>query len=234
MFNPKTTTDDYIYLIVTHECNMHCPFCVDLNRGKNEYISIENVYKAINYCIENNVKTITILGGEPTLHPQIRRIAYLIKAHGLDIVMTTNYTKPDEVKYLDRYVDSFNISHYNQKELPKQKDFKADLTLSKLIFKGQLDNKKDLDDFIDKYKDDFSDLKFSTLTNINAFTNRVNDISDFLNTLPIEKTVTIMGEIQGQYYRNYLIKRFDVPATENAYCKRSMKMHVNGEMRRSW
>ena len=235
MFDPRTTTDDYIFLIVTHECNMNCPFCVDLQRGKKEFISIENVVKAVDYCLENNISTVTILGGEPTLHPEIIRICAILKESGLNVVMTTNYSLPKVVKELDdkRLVDSFNISHYNQKELPFTIDFNADLTLSKLLFKGGIDTKEKLDNFIFTYSYRFDDIKFSTLTNINDFTNKTKDLP-FLDELEIDKKETIMGEIEGHYYRGLLIKRFDIPAKEKTYCKRSMKMHSNGELKRSW
>jgi len=235
MFNSNTTTDDYMFLIVTHECNRKCAFCVDKDRGKKQYISIKNVQKAINYALKNNLKTITILGGEPTLHPKIIDICKLIKSYNFKIVMTTNYDKPELIATLDKYhlVNSFNISHYNQKELPKQKDFYADLTLSKLLFKGGIDTKEKLDKFINENKYRYNDIKFSTLTDINDFTHKNKNLP-FLNELPINKKVTIMGEIEGHYYRNYLIKRFDIPATKNTYYKRSMKMHTNGELKREW
>lgn len=235
MFNPCITTDDYIFLVVTHECNRNCAFCVDLQRGKREYISLEDVKKACEYCVSNNVKTVTVLGGEPTLHPEIIDICTMLKHYDLYVVMTTNYSDPEIVRLLDKWelVDSFNISHYNQEQLPNAKDFRADLTLSKLLFKGGIDNKEKLDAFINKYQDQFDDIKFSTLTDINNFTHENKDVP-FLNDLPIDKKVTIMGEIEGHYYRGYLIKRFDIKATEQAYCKRSMKMHPNGELKRTW
>jgi len=233
MFNSKTTTNDYIFLIVTHECTKRCPFCIDSERGKKEYITLANVKKAIDYCIDNNVGTITVLGGEPTCHSDIIDICRLIKSYGLNIVMTTNYMNPVVVKALDGIVDSFNISHYDQDVLPKQEDFKSDLTLSKLLIKDDIDTKEKLDAFIDTYQNDFNDIKFSTLTDINEFTRTHKDLP-FLNDLLIDRKVTIMGEIEGHYYRGYLIKRFDIKATDNYYCQRSMKMHVNGILKRTW
>jgi organic radical activating enzyme len=193
------------------------------------------VKKACEYCVANNVKTVTVLGGEPTLHPEIIDVCMILKRYGLNVVMTTNYSKPEIIRLLDTWelVDSFNISHYNQTELPNANDFKADLTLSKLLFKGEIDSKEKLDMFINKYQDQFDDIKFSTLTDINDFTHENKDLP-FLDNLWIETKVTIMGEIQGHYYRGYLIKRFDIKATEQAYCKRSMKAHPNGELKRTW
>jgi len=181
MFCSNTTTSDYIFLIVTHECDRNCAFCVDKDRGKQEYITMENAAKAVQYCLDNDIKTITILGGEPTLHPFIASICSMIRYYGINIVMTTNYSKPSVVAYLDKFVSSFNISYYDQKHLPKQKDFNADLTLSKLLFKGGIDTREKLDNFIDKHQNDFNDLKFSTLTDINKFT---HDHKDLLFLVP--------------------------------------------------
>lgn len=235
MFDSKTTTDDYIFLIVTHECNRNCPFCVDLKRGRKEYISIENVKKAVDYVLKNKIKTITIVGGEPLIHPEIEQICGIIKNNKIKIVMTTNGDNWELMKDLDNnfLVNSFNLSHYGQDFRQHKIDYYADITLSKLLFKGGIDTKEKLDNFIDKYKNQFDDIKFSTLTNINEFTKKTKDLP-FLDKLSVDKKVTIMGEIEGHYYKNYLIKRFDIPATEKTYSKRSMKMHINGELKREW
>ncbi len=81
----------------------------------------------------------------------------------LKLILTTNYSKPDIIKQLDGIIDNFNISFYNQNILPKQKDFKSDITLNVLLHKKQLNTKDELDNFIDKYKE-YGQLKFSTLS----------------------------------------------------------------------
>ncbi len=43
-FNYNINVDDCT-LIVTHECNKNCKFCIDKYRGTAEYISIETCYK---------------------------------------------------------------------------------------------------------------------------------------------------------------------------------------------
>ena len=103
------------------------------------------------------------------MHPRVVEIAKKIKKTGFQIVLTTNYSKPDVVKALDKYIDSFNISFYNQQELPNQKDFTADLTLSTLLYKGRIDSKEKLDNFISEYGGRYH-LKFATLSVCNAWT----------------------------------------------------------------
>jgi molybdenum cofactor biosynthesis enzyme MoaA len=50
MFNVNTKVSDYMSIVVTHECNKQCPFCIDRNRGKQEYISVQNVINALKYA----------------------------------------------------------------------------------------------------------------------------------------------------------------------------------------
>ena len=49
MFDPTITTADYMSIIVTHECNRNCPFCVDKHRGESEFITMESVNKAVSF-----------------------------------------------------------------------------------------------------------------------------------------------------------------------------------------
>jgi hypothetical protein len=109
MFTPDQTTYDYMSLVLTHECNKKCPFCVDAYRGSGEVISLENVRNALRFAGENEIKDILIIGGEPTLHPAVEIIAGMVKDAGFRSILTTNYTKPATVKALDGLVDERNL-----------------------------------------------------------------------------------------------------------------------------
>lgn len=228
-FNYNINVDDFATLIVTHECNKNCKFCIDKYRGNDEYISIENVIKSMKYAKKNNIKEILIVGGEPTLHPKIIEISKIIKKFGFKTILTTNYSKPDIIKQLDGIIDNFNISFYNQNILPKQKDFKSDITLNVLLHKKQLNTKDELDNFIDKYKE-YGQLKFSTLSICNDWTEK-NQKLDYLDQLK-GKNIILFGEIEGIIYRDCIIKRFDKIVNTNS--KQSIKFHVDGEISRSW
>ena len=229
MFKSNTKTSDYMSIVLTHECNRQCPFCIDQYRGRNEYISLLNVQRAINFAKAHNIKDVLLVGGEPTLHPQVIEIAKMIKGAGLKTILTTNYSKPDVVKALDKYVDSFNISYYNQAELPNQRDFTADLTLSVLLFKGGIDSKEKLDKFIEKYRDKYH-LKFSTLDVCNDWT-RAHQNSDWLDDIGAKKVV-LFNEIEGLFYKDTIIKRYDRLLNPNA--EQSYKCHVDGVIKQSW
>lgn len=229
MFNINTATSDYMSLIVTHECNKKCPFCIDKYRGNKEYISMGNVYRAMRFAFSSKIKDILIVGGEPTLHPKILEITRIVKSYGFNVILTTNYSKPEIVKSLDKYIDSFNISFYNQTELPNQDLFTADVTLSALITKKTLHTKEKLDSFIDKYRHRYN-LKFSTITVCNKWT-KENQIVNYLDDIS-EKDVVLFNEIRGTFYRGFIIKRYDRIINKNAW--QSFRCHVDGEISKSW
>ena len=229
MFDGKVKTTEFGSLVVTHECNKYCRFCIDKYRGRYEYITLENVIKALNKAKSLNLKEILIVGGEPTLHPNIVEIAKLVKEYGFKSILTTNYTKPSIIKQLDGIIDCFNISFYNQKELPMQCDFISDITITTLIHKKQLPNTNELNSFIDKYQN-YGHLKFSTLTSCNEWTRQMQNVY-YLDTLNAEKLV-LFDEIEGLKYRGHIIKRNDKVIKENPY--QSYKFHVDGEISQSW
>lgn len=198
MYNAKTTENDYVTLIVTHECNRHCPFCIDRYRGNNEYIKMVDVRRGLEFAKEFGAKDILLLGGEPTLHPEIVEIAKEVKRYGFNCVLTTNYSNPEVVRSLDGIVDSFNISYYGQRNLPDQKDFISDITLSTLIWKGRFQSLADFDEFIDQYGSRFH-LKFSTLEGCNDWCVRHQKV-DFLDNLPGAEDIVLFGNNLGHIY----------------------------------
>jgi hypothetical protein len=229
MFDGKIKTSEYGSLVVTHECNKNCPFCIDKYRGRNEFITMENVENALCEAEELGLKEILIVGGEPTLHPQIVEIAEEIQFYGFKSILTTNYTNPKVIKDLDGIVDCFNISFYNQKNIPFHFQMESDLTISALIHNRHLNHKVLLDAFIDKWED-YGHLKFSTLSVCNDWT-RENQYVDYLDNLPSEN-IELFGEIQGQIYRRAMIKRYDKVINKNA--PQSVKFHVDGTISRTW
>lgn len=232
MFNIKIKTSDFIHVMVTNRCNRRCPFCFDENRKFGKDITRENFIKIMDKAKENNIREVCILGGEPLLHPDIVWLCKTCKEYGFKTVMTTNYAKPEVLLECDKYLDSINISYYNQTDLPDQKNYTADISLSALIYKGRLDNKKDLDDFIDKYKDRFL-LRLATLEPTPRFPTQLCDVSEFLDTLEFDEKVTLFGQIEADIYRGVTIKRHDISLLkfEQPF---SFNGHVTGEYDRSW
>jgi organic radical activating enzyme len=230
MFNVKTAVSDYMTMVVTHECDRKCPFCIDEYRGRAEFITLDNVIKGLEFAKINSIKDILIVGGEPTLHPEILEIAKLVKRYGFKCILTTNYNFPEVVKALDGIVDSFNISFYDQEALPRQSEYVSDLTLSVLLFEGRFKGVEDFDAFIDKHEENFA-LKFSTMFICNEWTSRRQKVQ-FLDELKPVKYCILFNEMLGQIYRGHVIKRYD--RVVNGSAEQSCKCHVDGEISKSW
>lgn len=230
-FSLETTTADYMSIMVTHECNRNCLFCVDQLRGLNEYITLDNVRLALEFAKENGIKDILLVGGEPTLHPEILTIAKMCQEQGFNVILTTNFDNLEVVYDLDQYVNSFNFSYYGQRVFPNPEKFKhADLTLSTLIFKGRFDSQKKIDKFIDTHAANYT-IKFSTLTDCNEYTSTRSEVP-FLDELPNCQYSVLFNEIIGQEYRGCLIKRYDKVINKQAH--QSYKCHTDGVINQTW
>ena len=87
-------------LYITNVCNLHCKNCIVLDykgRVTIPHLSLEEI-KEIIEKIPVQLEQIQLVGGEPTLHPQLEEIVHYIrsskKAQKLSIVTNgTNYTE---------------------------------------------------------------------------------------------------------------------------------------------
>lgn len=69
-----------LIIILTKECNRNCSFCIDKPNKKyykdySKYIDFDTIDKILLFAKNNNIKTVALNGGEPTLHPQVVEIA---------------------------------------------------------------------------------------------------------------------------------------------------------------
>ena len=86
-------------LVIINTCNRDCPFCFegDYRRGAPERMSIDDVDSLCEFfqiARSAPVDPVSLLGGEPTLHPDLTAIMDLIRDHcaGKEIVLLTNLT----------------------------------------------------------------------------------------------------------------------------------------------
>ncbi|MDE6142265.1 MAG: radical SAM protein, partial [Bacilli bacterium] len=97
-------TTKHFNIIVTNKCNRNCPFCIakkNSNNGNYTYIAMENIENAMSFIKTENIETIALPGGEPTLHPNIIEIAKKIKQTNCQLALYTNYDFKDKVEDLD-------------------------------------------------------------------------------------------------------------------------------------
>lgn len=69
-------------IILTDRCNLHCPYCFAggfVNKEKND-ITIKNFLKAVSF-ITRTESSVSLIGGEPTIHPGFQTIMDLLIAN---------------------------------------------------------------------------------------------------------------------------------------------------------
>jgi hypothetical protein len=89
-------------------CNLHCRLCYNIDR---EFVkTLDDVKKEIDLALKKrNLQTVTLLGGEPTLHPELPEIVAYIKNKNLICQLLTNglvFLKDEKDALLERLAAS--------------------------------------------------------------------------------------------------------------------------------
>lgn len=225
-------TTKHMNIIVTNNCNRNCPFCIakkNSNTSNYKYIPLENIDKALNFAKKEDIKTIALSGGEPTLHPNILKIAKTINSNNYKLAIYTNFDFKDKVLALDGLVDFIFISYYGQ-EMPKPKDFKkSQIIITILLLKNHFKTIQDLDNFIEKYNDT-AILLFSVPVNVNDYCEEQTvDFLEELDKQNMNQESLPDGTII-QKYKNCLVRRPDLPKAFIELDSYSFKMRLDGKI----
>lgn len=79
----------HVTLEINRTCNMLCRCCYNVDRGWVK--SFDEVARDLDRAQAlRRVQAVTVLGGEPTLHPDLPRIVALVKSRGLHCQLLTN------------------------------------------------------------------------------------------------------------------------------------------------
>jgi MoaA/NifB/PqqE/SkfB family radical SAM enzyme len=105
-------------ILLNTECNRSCPYCFagqEMSRQPGVRMSWENLIYIADFLWVNGQRTVSLIGGEPTLHPQcVDFILYLLD-RGFDLTLFSNgLLRPATLNDFDRYLtnvlpDRFNI-----------------------------------------------------------------------------------------------------------------------------
>lgn len=81
----------HIQVNPTNRCNGSCPWCFCGNSDRSAELGIEEI-ESICSCFQGlGTKAVTLSGGgEPTVHPEFRRIVSTCRRHGFSVGLTTN------------------------------------------------------------------------------------------------------------------------------------------------
>jgi hypothetical protein len=108
-------------LLITTVCNRDCPYCFARGKIRSEnatrFISLEDVDRVVGFLEKSGVNTISLLGGEPTLHPSFCEIFDRIRNHGFSVDLFTNGLMGDKAIAClaaadpDRLIVTVNVNH---------------------------------------------------------------------------------------------------------------------------
>lgn len=114
----------YMSIVATNKCQRSCPYCINSETDHNLNLPINKAIESIKYTVDwFGVKEAIILGGEPTLHPDLFELLKKLRTEsGLKMIrLTTNGIKlknnPEFIKQLidkDYGVQGLNISFHNE------------------------------------------------------------------------------------------------------------------------
>ncbi|RPI38075.1 MAG: radical SAM protein, partial [Nitrospiraceae bacterium] len=101
---------EYIQLYPTTRCNQRCSFCFNPESGRTDAMTFKNAILLLDILIDNGIKDIDIMGGEPFLIPWITDFIGRGISRGISLNISTNGSMPamlHELKGVPR--DHFNI-----------------------------------------------------------------------------------------------------------------------------
>ncbi len=117
MFWNKNKTKLNPNVLITNYCNQNCSFCFAnelMTKGKTKEISIKNYIRLLDCFDKNGIKNICLMGGEPTLHSEFKKIIEISIKRGFRIELFTNANLSDDIEnYLIENSRRISTIHIN-------------------------------------------------------------------------------------------------------------------------
>jgi len=171
-----------VILFLTNKCTNECSYCFMNGSPKNnQYVSLEVVHQIIEKYKNENYKIISLGGGEPTLHPEIKTICKLLLDNSWQIVLHTNGNDYDFIDWL--------VNLYKESPLLLQ----IYQSFNNELFEKDLSLVSKIKDFVRSNKQllEFSNIEFY--------------LTSFIETFEKERTVTLLTELNKICHKVQLI-----------------------------
>lgn len=99
---------EYIQFFPTLRCNLNCIFCFNKGLPATDNVTIGDFEKIISVLKKSDIKTIDILGGEPSLHPYLIDLVEIINRYRMKTNISSNGTDSRLLNLLsERYDKKF-------------------------------------------------------------------------------------------------------------------------------
>lgn len=87
-----------IRIYLTENCNAKCPWCFNRDtRDRSKDMDLPTAKKLVDYLCLNRFQRLSIMGGEPTIHPDFVEF-YNYVSDRMEIMLFTNGTMPDKIE----------------------------------------------------------------------------------------------------------------------------------------
>jgi hypothetical protein len=109
----KPRKPELVDLKITNKCLAGCDFCYQDSTKSGKHASFKSIERLINEFVKAEIFEIAIGGGEPTLHPDFRKILSYIKQHNMVPNFSTKnyqYFTDDNLRFLKHVIGSIGIS----------------------------------------------------------------------------------------------------------------------------
>jgi len=100
-------------IIITGKCNFKCPYCRGLRKDIKKDMTLDEVKKTIDIWAKDNLENIRFSGGEPLVHPGLRRMVMYAKEKGIKRIAVSSNGSASLDYYkdlIDCGVNDFSIS----------------------------------------------------------------------------------------------------------------------------
>lgn len=109
MDNCKLTS---VILHITNACTSHCPYCYACASEKEfKHADINKLYQIIDMLAEADIERVSLLGGDPLLHPHVIDISKRLIEKGISVgVMSNTMEFPAPYDDVVKYIDTFETT----------------------------------------------------------------------------------------------------------------------------
>lgn len=224
--NAMVSNNLYLSVVVTNACQCNCPYCINSLTDKSLQLPLEkskaNIKKAVD---EFGIKEAVILGGEPTLYPDLMYLIKFLKCEcGLRKVgLTTNGIKLKDLLFLNRLVgtgiDFINISYHQHGEFLHPTDMLdiyhrfcdikkpyQKIRINTNVWKGNNDNIKSLLEFIGQISVYCDEIRVSNIIRKDNFSVNPNAVDEAEKMYINDKDYEVLfNQLLDSYKLNYSI-----------------------------
>jgi hypothetical protein len=99
-------------ILLTNVCNRSCPYCfareaMDSKKAEDRFITRENLSRYLAWLKKSNYKTFSVIGGEPTLYPELTDVLQQALDEGfLPFVFTNGLMKESVARFIGSIPDN--------------------------------------------------------------------------------------------------------------------------------